>query len=278
MIAAYWPAWFRQRYGGRWPRDYLAFDVETTGLSLTEDLVVEWGHCLVRDTHIVDQATVLIDWTSCVQLDQDWLVARLDSVRRQLEAVGRRYSVTWQRLRQEGIPPAEAFAQIDELLTTMRQHGGYLVAHNGYGFDEPMLLQSARRIEQPQLFQIGDDALLDTQLLEKASQVAGDARVQPQAGETLRQYFTRLRALTLPGVRSNLDTHCYQKYFAARGIDRQQLHQAAYDAYCCHVLMEIWRELADAPPSSPPPAGQKVSLTAASSTTALIRYRGQRNN
>jgi len=244
LIALHWPDWFRSRYGSRWPRDYLAFDVETTGLSLTEDLVVEWGHCLVRDAQVVDQATMLIDWTSCVHLDQDWLVARLAAVQAQLQAAGRTYSVSWERLRREGVAPAEALAQIDELARSLLQSGGCLVAHNGYGFDE------------------------------QASQVPGDARVLPQPGDSLRQYFSRVRALSLPGVRSNLDTHCYQKYLAELGVDRSRLHQAQQDAYCCHLLMEVWRKEADLP-YRPPLAGQ---LPANPATTALIRYRGQRNN
>ena len=63
MIVNHWPATFRKLYGGGWPRDYFVIDVETTGLDLQNDLIVEFGHCLVRNGTVVDRLTTIVDWT-----------------------------------------------------------------------------------------------------------------------------------------------------------------------------------------------------------------------
>src|SRR6478736_4382881 len=65
MIINHWQPWFIEHFGGSFPKSYFTYDVESSGFSRKEDMILEWGHCLVRDGEIVDRNNVVINWFKC---------------------------------------------------------------------------------------------------------------------------------------------------------------------------------------------------------------------
>jgi DNA polymerase III epsilon subunit-like protein len=243
-IVNYWPEWFRALYGGSWPVDYCAIDVETTGLDPGLDVITEWGHCLVRDGEVQEQVTLVLDWTRHKTVPDDWLRGRLKTAQRQIELAGGTFSMSYERMQAEGRRPEEALSFIRDVLARVREAGIPFVAHHA-SFDEQMLDGNFAGFCIADGFRYDDNGFFDTAAIEKANQLVGDRRVHPLPGDTLRSYFQRVQQARSPGVRSNLDRHCYQKYrFGEKhGIARQEMHSALTDALCCRLLMEEYRAL-----------------------------------
>ena len=63
MIANYWEPWFTEKYGHHFPSTYMCVDTEFTGFDADKDIIVDMGHVIVEDGRIVDERSVLIDWT-----------------------------------------------------------------------------------------------------------------------------------------------------------------------------------------------------------------------
>lgn len=288
MIVNYWPAWFRELYGGEWPVNYCCFDLETTGYSMERDVIVEWGHCLVQDGKPVDRLSLVIDWTNHSVVPDHWLRQRLQQVASSMSAAGSKSHMTYERMKSEGVKPDKALGFILKFIKTLAEKDSLFVAHGGYAFDEKMLASNFRGFGIAHDFSFGDNNLFDTDCVEKASQVVTHPRMHPRKGDTLRSYFHRVKYTRMAGVKSNLDTHCFQKYFAAKGVKRSEMHGASTDAHCCHILMEEWRSQINGE-FLPPPVGKEEPLViskrtapppqaARVTTAASVRRRGQRNN
>jgi len=293
MIVNYWPAWFRALYGGEWPVNYCTFDLETTGYSMERDVIVEWGHCLVQDGEPVDRLSLIIDWTNHPILPDHWLRQRLQQVASSMAANGSKCHVTYERMKKEGVKPDKALPFILKFIRTLAERDSLFVAHGGYAFDEKMLASNFRGFGIAQDFTFGDNNLFDTDCVEKASQVVTHPRMHPRKGDTLRSYFHRVKYTRMAGVKSNLDTHCYEKYFKQKGVQKCDMHGALTDAHCCHLMMECWREQITgehlAPPvggeeapsgngKKPPPSPYPAPPRPAKAATVPVRRRGQRNN
>lgn len=286
MIVNYWPQWFRNLYGGEWPVNYVCFDIETTGYSMSHDVITEIAHCLVQDGEIVNELSIILDWTNHAIVPDHWLRRRLHEVRQQMSLSGYKYHITYERMQKEGMKPEKALQFYDELFTTLMQRDSLFVAHGGYAFDERMIAANmAGFIGRPD-FGFGDNDMLCTDGLEKASQAATHPRLQPQPGDTLRSYFHRVKYTRLPGVKSNLSDHCFHKYDFAkkRGLKAKDMHGAATDSRCVHYLMEEFRTRIKA--GSPPAVSSVVEPPKMLPREAAIvaggnsrgRRRGQRNN
>jgi DNA polymerase III epsilon subunit-like protein len=111
-----------------------------------------------------------------------------------------------------------------------------LVAHNGWGFDYPMLglLHAAHGVP----FAPAHTDLMDTCMTARAA-LAG---VTPLPHEDYRKYVRRLER-TRCGKHALRD--CVSDYdLDAAGVDPRHGHDAEYDAWVCHVLFERFRALA----------------------------------
>lgn len=295
MIISRWPAWFRDRMGGGVPGRYVVLDIETSGFDMKKDVVTEIGHCLVDGGRVVDRVAVLIDWTDHPVVDEDWLHDRLVGVGMKLSAPGRPYHVTLERMKEEGLAPARAFAVYAELLATFKAKGVCVAGHNHLRFDEPMLQHNVVGFGYGVAadFAFGEN-VFDVNAIERAEQMADDTRVLPSPGETPREYLKRLTYMQPKDDRrvlSNLVPFCAEKYnLAGRyGVDLDDAHRADHDAYLTHLVMETWRDLvAKADVRSPvarseqppgprvPPVEAKAEVKTANAFVRR-RRRGQRN-
>jgi hypothetical protein len=284
-IVNYWPAWFRALYGGDFPRSYCCVDVETTGYSFDRDLITEWGHCLVKDGKIVDELSLVVDWTSHAVVPDHWLRRRLDSVRYGMQLSGLTCHMSWERMESEGLKPDKALGFIRDFTSTLQKKGVLFVTHGGT-FDEKMICANLRGFKAAEGFSFGDNGMIDTEGVAKASQMPGNPRFHPQKNDTLRSYFHRVRYTRAAGLKSNLDTHCFERYgFEKHGVVRSDMHAALVDCRCVHYLMEEFRGLIKPAPEDPPvfPSAdhrevRKAPPPRAPARAAAARVRGQRNS
>ncbi len=298
MIISHWQPWFRQQYGGVLPESYVAADVETSGFSRTRDVIVEWGHCLVRDKKVVDRLNVVLNWYAVDSVPHNYITDQLNRVRRQMELDGRHWRITPEVMREEGIHPAKALNFVHDFLNeTLVNQKLMLVVHNGLNFDCEMIRNAFEQDLQVK-FEFDPNQVFDTGSVEKACLLHPHPRSIPLDGETLKAYFKRINGWRAPyGMRWNLDGHCVPKYkLAEKGLDPAKMHQAGEDAFALHLLMEEYRRLValtpvpavtvTAPVAVPPlPAGTKAprppirqtQTVAAAAPGAIPRFRGQRN-
>lgn len=290
MIVDYWPGWFRSLVfqHGAWPRSYCAVDVETTGYSFSQDVVTEWGHCLVEEGEVVDRLSLVINWTGRMTPPDWWLSERLRQVRQGMELAGKQCHMSTERMQAEGTSPDKAFEFIAKFTETIRDKKIPFVFHNGF-FDEKMLSANFLQFKFGNGFSFGD-VFIDTEGVEKASQLLDNPRAHPRRNDTLRDYFTRVKHTRVNGVKSNLDEHCYAKYrFREKhGIEKKEMHGARMDSYCCHLLMSEFAAMITTPKAPPvyPSADDRearkphreVTPPRPTVDTNSKRFRGQRRS
>ena len=241
-VASWLACWVNQY--GHFPDDYLVIDTETTGLDRQDDVIVQLGYCRVENREVVENVAYVLDWTDHT-LNQDWLCGRLESTGQRLREKGHTYSWTLEKLASEGKPPIDV---LFDLLGRLREYGGkMLAAHNGVGFDVPMIEAHLKRfLALPFTF---PKQLWDTGVMEKAIQLD----VRPRPGEPLLVFCKRVLGIRAAGVKWSLDRHCTPKYQLDHkyGLDTSRSHTADYDAYVTSCLLEEFRQLAQAHQETP---------------------------
>lgn len=287
MIVNYWPTWFRQLYGGQWPDTYCCVDTETTGYLHSEDVITEWGHCLVEGNKVVDQLSLVIDWTGRDTPPEHWVRNRLRKVRESMEQNGRTCHMSVEKMKTEGMKPEKAFEFIQRFTDRIKARNIPFVLHN-HNFDEKMLSGNFLAYKAGRGFTFGD-RLIDTEAIEKATQIPDNIRVQPRKSDTLREYFLRVKYTRVNGVKSNMDEHCFEKYEFQKkyGITKKDMHGAKNDSYCCHLLMQEFAKLVTEPqtplvyPTDDTRAATKQPRASAAPVyngKPLKRIRGQRRS
>lgn len=223
------------------PRRYLVIDLETTGVDLRSDLIVQIGHCLVDGGQPVDTAAFVLDWAAAGKVTAEWLAERLARTRRYVEEdsagrpTGRRYRFTPERLRQEGADPLAILAFYASWLEDLRQEGVFLVAHNGYHFDCALLERHFQRLLQKP-YQFAADEVCDTGMLVKAAQ----AGLSFWPGDTPQSFSQRVYRERLKGVRWALDSFCVPYFQLDRkyGLRADDAHEADWDVHVTHLLFQ----------------------------------------
>ena len=246
MIIKHWSKGFRAQYGNEFPTDYTSFDTETSGFNRSKDLIVEWGHCMVRDCKVTDRINIAVNWFGSGLVPDEWVEQRLLQVARKIKVnTGRTTHITAEYLRKKGVPVNEALPWIHEILSTLLDQGEMLVSHNGWNYDVSMLENHFRDFLEDE-FVFPDNQMFDTGAIEKASQVEDDINFRPQPGETMKAYFKRVAYRPAKGIKWNLDM-CVEKYRLVEryGVDPNATHQAGHDAWLLHFLMEEFRGAAE---------------------------------
>jgi hypothetical protein len=213
------------------PRDYVAVDIESSGLVPGRHRVLHFGWCTVRDGCAVRSEGVVIDWNRTLDrealgaLHRDMQLAKVA-----MAAKDQEYRWSAEALARRGVHPDEAVERIRAAVS-----GVPLVAHYGYGFDYPMLGAL-----------LGDPGLprrrhMDTCLMARA--LLAPAPVHP--GEAYEAYVRRL--LTTRCARHALaDCVTLLGLDQSHGADPKHAHDAEYDNWISHLLLERFRDLAQA--------------------------------
>ncbi len=216
------------------PDDYVALDVESSGIDTHRDLPLQLGWCVVKNRKAVLEADVLIDWTrtlspaAVAELD-----ARMTATRGRMAEKDKAYPWTLDMLRARGVSPVDA---VDRLIAVLGPDPA-VAAHYGFLFDYPCLGRTFELVGRE--FAPDLDRMLDTGLMIRACLVG----VSPAWNETLPVYVKRLNAVRC-GPRHNLAAAA--EFFdlrAASGVASKNCHTASYDAWIVHLLIEKLRGL-----------------------------------
>jgi DNA polymerase III epsilon subunit-like protein len=238
--------WFRQfRDHFDFPNNYTTIDLETTGLAQDNDLICTIGAVVVRDGAIAERKYWVLDWPGDPNVDNMWLRRRLRNVQNALNKKNQPFHHTFEYLSINGKDPQRCLTEILELIEDAESRSEVLVAHNGWWFDiEFLQAHFHNQLRIPFIF--GDDAVYDSGICEKASQLDDRYEPLPREGETLKAFSQRIGSIRARGVFWALGGYCEDKYqlthkAAAR---RGDLHRADVDALLLHYLVQEHRRLA----------------------------------
>ena len=246
MIINEWEPSFTEKYGHIFPDTYLCIDTEYTGGNEREDLIVEIGHIMVQDGHVVDRMNVVLDWTTHKEISAEFLRYKLDNIRSHM---GSDWRVTLEVMQEEGISPIKALRFYDKLFRTWHARDLPYVAHNGRSAEERMLRGNFNRFINKPFFmsanQLWDTGALfkATRLFESTSATYAPHRWKsiPDHSDSLKSYFERVIGARIRGLHWNLK-YCLEYYdLIGKLEDTHRFHQADYDAYCSHLLMQEYK-------------------------------------
>lgn len=219
--------------GNSLPTSYLVIDIETSGFpgsknpNDTEACVVQFGYAAVRDKELVQrEAHYLKHPPGTMQPDAE----RLTGITDEMLATGEE--------------PHKFYTKMAKLYKLYADNKLPIVGHNLINFDVPFIGADMNRFDIPQLFD--KNLLVDTGMLYKASRLG----MAPCEDETLLQFFQRVGE-TRSRVKWNL-SHAIQRLQIDKkyDLDLTAAHDAGYDCYMTHLLLEELRLLAERTPSA----------------------------
>jgi len=242
LFLNHWSPAFKEKMQGGIPTRYVSLDVETSGLDHNKDIVTQIGFTIFLDGKFDRKQSIVIDWTKESHVSFNWLRDRITYVTNVMHEKGIEYAVPLERMQKEGMAPSKAFSGLWKMLQKAIKDGYFVAGHNLF-FDETILEKNYTRFGFAKNFGYGP-RVYDTMGLERANLNNG-AGVAPKAGETIRDYFDRLRWLGGAKVKTSLDKHCAVKYQLATPDEMNQAHDAEFDSYLVHLLIECWRKKAE---------------------------------
>ena len=192
-----------------YPKDYIVWDLETTGLQPGIDKILEIGCIVVQNLEIVEKHSWLLD--NDVQISER--ITEITSIDNKL-------------IREEGIPVADALLNFRNVFS--RYPGYKHITHNGIRFDIPFL--SAFTGVTTQAFK---DLALDTAVVCKAKKLG----LSQRDDETFWEFGNRVMNIWAKGIKYNVKLMCEELEIDMTNI---QLHRALGD-----VLMtnEIYKKV-----------------------------------
>lgn len=233
-----WLKLWRQHYGAI-PENVLIVDLETTGLSPHEDLILQIGYCEIKDGQIVANQGIVLDWTRHAAMDQDWLCRRMQDTGNRIRSQGKEYPWTMEVLSKGSLP----LYTLADCLTRLEKRDSISIGgHNIINFDIPFLSAHFHRFLN-RSFIFPENAVFDTGAIEKAHQLD----MSPRKGESMVDFEHRVVSLKAKGILWSLDRHCLPKYNLVKryNLDVSQQHTAGFDARCCALLLNEFRTLSN---------------------------------
>jgi DNA polymerase III epsilon subunit-like protein len=202
-----------------YPRTYIAWDLETSGLDPNDSKILEIGAVLFRDGEVAEQ--------------KSWLLNHRIPIP---EVITKITTLTKAQLDAEGGDPEES---VNEFLSWFDRHGWPNLTHNGFRFDIPFLLQAVKsgglhtpaQVEEikERLYRNG----VDSAALYKGKELG----LERMWNENFAQYAARVLDTKKYGLRYNI-AHCCKEL----GIDtaNMKLHRALGDIF---LTNEIYKKL-----------------------------------
>lgn len=173
-------------------RDYVVFDLETTGFNKKEDRIIEIGAVKIKDGQIVDNFSMLCNpgLRNGRQIFVNAKITDLTGIRNA-------------DLKDKPLE-SEAVQAFSEWLSDMDKC--VAVAHNGASFDIPFLKSACRRLQIPFRFY----SIIDTVRVAKSLDMVGDGLIANNKQPTLAQYF----GIEYDAHRAVNDCQCLQKIYS----------------------------------------------------------------
>jgi DNA polymerase III epsilon subunit-like protein len=209
-------------------KNYIVWDLETSGLNPEKDKILEIGAIVIRDGNIVKEFSALLNH----KIDIDPVITNLTGL-------------TKEKLEAEGRDPKEVIGEFIGMLQEEEMN----VTHNGFRFDIPFLKAQTFAImgtmEPDQwdrlnaffhkLFMNG----IDTAAIYKGKKMGMNRMI----GESFLQYANRALLARVYGLKYNVGICCDEL-----GVDRSQItqHRAGGDII---LTNEIFKKLVEIPQS-----------------------------
>ena len=235
-----------QQFAGcyQFPDSFLVLDLETSGLDRNENLICSIGWCQVKDGQIVDNDEVYLDWRDMPGVDLNKLQADLDIVASNMLRKDAVLHHTYARLCSDGLPAYQVLQAVLERIEACENRREVIVGHNFIGFDSIFLANHFDRFLGVN-WGWSPDLILDSGVLEKASQLKEFDKPLPMANETAWDWAKRIANLRRAGVYWSV-SHCDKRYglLAKLNMSTEVLHSAKFDSLLVAHLVQEYRRLA----------------------------------
>jgi len=215
------------------PNAYLVLDVETSGFSGsinpngTPACIAQFGIAAVRNREITHNYSYLVKRPP-------------GTMQPGASAVNR---ITDEMLAEQGELPEILYPRLIRLLEVFREDRCPYIGQNVVKFDAPFINDDFARHGFDFRFELSE--LIDTGLIYKANQLC----VAPRDDEALDAFFERVAEIR-SRVKWNLGLTMRTLHLDAKfGLDLEGAHDAGYDCYMTHLLLEELRQLANGAPS-----------------------------
>ncbi len=233
--------WFKElkAVGYPLPTSYLVFDLETTGVEIDKDLVVQLGYLNVIDDVPQAPVTCLLNWSECQDIDHEWLKNRLFNTKQRMAEKGSNYLFTYDDIINKGKNYKDVLTAVYLAFKEHEKSGCYFLGHNSFTFDKRFLLGQFHRFLELD-FNFHPLQQIDTGLLAKAASM----NIAP-ISDLERFYHTTYKSYG-KGHAWGL-VHCIEDYglTAENLINIQNAHNAGYDCYLTHLLFQKFKQLAN---------------------------------
>lgn len=229
---------YSRRFGPM-PVNYTVFDLETSGFSPTEDLILEVGYAVIRNCRVAAAGSCLLNWCLHPTVSPRWLATRLARTQSFMAERGDNFPFDLQLLA-TGAEPVATLQEYGGLLSDAISRGELLVGHNSWDYDRRMLDAIGHRYLGSKIAWT-PNAIFDTGLTAKAAQVGVHGNVWD--GDTLTDFYHRTRRLFSPqkwSLAFCLDVFGLSRHYR---LDMTQAHRAHFDCIAVHYLFEFWRSL-----------------------------------
>lgn len=271
MITGHFARRFINWFGSPLPRNYISWDMETTGFERDWDFPLQIGHVLVADGKIVTRREYILQWTRSKFVDQRWLRNRLEYLKDRIEhdhklggRSGRIWQLDYDRIDREGKDPLKVLTYYRDLFRKCRKNNYLSIGQQGW-YDATMFGNVSHEFLEGDGFDFDPDELFDVGSLVKSIQC--DPPMLPRPEETLKKWAGRVNATPKPGVLWTIK-HAVELFGLKEdaSFDPNLLHGAGEDAYWVHRIFEELRchvnaglALADDAPLEPQPAAKQRS-------------------
>jgi DNA polymerase III epsilon subunit-like protein len=205
------------------PDNYVVLDTETTGFDMINGRVLQIGMCEVKDREETNRSSVLLKIPEHVEINP-----KAESV----------HGITRERLEKDGVNPRVYYPELKAVLESYEKAGFPIVGHNFARFDGPFL--EAEFIRNGSPYKFGYNNVIDTGMLVKAARL----KKLPTKEATLRGLWTEIADLRVFGLYYALDRYCFDAFgLEKHGADKGAAHDAAYDCWMTHLVLEELRQL-----------------------------------
>lgn len=171
-----------------YPKDYVVWDLETTGLYPDKCKILEVGWAVVLDGKVSSKSSYLLDWKEPVP-----------------QIITEITGITDGDVEREGLEPTSVIINLMQILDVAPAH----VTHNGYKFDLPFLLAAVEKVaESPEEYENFKSKLyskmIDTAHLFKAQKLGREQR----EGETMAEFADRVMNERVYGLKYSVSVCC----------------------------------------------------------------------
>ncbi len=194
-------------------KDYLVFDIETSGLSHTKDRILEVGIVIVNDDKVVKGERKYVNANVVVEPN----ITKITGIT------------------QEDVNSGEPLS--DVLDWFQNELADYkLIGHNVFRFDHPFLLNESKRIGHHLASSFKLSRLIDTAVMYKGWRL----NMNPKNYKTYTQYASLVLGAKVKGLKYNVKTICEELEIDMEGLTQ---HNAVDDCILTSRIYQKMREV-----------------------------------